>query len=99
MRKNQRTTAQCQAVGDMPDSFVGTSAALSTASKATGGVMSSDGPGALKFLHTTLSWVEQLERTPDPALDSESVAELKVILIARIAKLESVLLDKNELPT
>jgi hypothetical protein len=57
--------------------------------------MSSDGPSALEFLHSTLRWVEQLEKAPDPSLDTKSVAELKDILIIRIAKLESISLDKE----
>jgi hypothetical protein len=50
--------------------------------------MSSDGPRALEFLRSTLNWVEQLEKTPDPSLGAKAVAELKEILVARIAKLE-----------
>jgi hypothetical protein len=46
------------------------------------------GADTLKFLRSTLDWLENLEQTPDPALDAESVAALKDILISRIAKHE-----------
>jgi len=46
------------------------------------------GLSTLEFLHSTLNWLDQLVQTPDPSLDAESVAELRKILVARIARYE-----------
>jgi len=53
-----------------------------------GNVMGSDGPSTLEFLHSTLAWLDQLEANPDPSLKVESVAELRKLLVARIARHE-----------
>jgi hypothetical protein len=50
--------------------------------------MGSDGPSTLEFLHSTLAWLDQLEANPDPSLKVESVAELRKLLVARIARHE-----------
>jgi hypothetical protein len=46
------------------------------------------GSETLKFLRSTLQWLEEHEQDPDPMFDAESVAELKEILLSRIAKYE-----------
>jgi hypothetical protein len=48
--------------------------------------MSKKSPDTLQFFRNTL---QQLEQAPDPAMDSKAVADLKILLRVRIAKLEA----------
>jgi hypothetical protein len=53
--------------------------------------MPHDSPDTLEFFRTEL---QKLERAPEPAMDPTAVADLKRLLVVRIAELET---DRGEM--